>query len=108
MARVVDRFVQTITRFPNVQETEGDMFGERSFRVSGKEFLHVHGSSTLHLLLPREVKAEAIARGQAREHPYAPQSRHGGNSPAAGGPAPGGSETGQAVLRLRMALGNRP
>jgi len=74
MARIVDLFVEGITRFPDVQETEGDMFGERSFRVGGREFLHVHGSSTLHILLPTEVKAEAMARGQANQHPYAPRS----------------------------------
>jgi hypothetical protein len=74
IARVIDLFVQQITTLPDVQETEGDRFGERSFRVGGREFLHVHGSSTLHILLPPEVKAEAMAQGQARQHPYAPQS----------------------------------
>lgn len=74
MASVIDLFVQEITRCPDVLETEGDMFGERSFRVGGREFLHIHGNSTLHILLSREVKAEAIARGQARQHPYSPRS----------------------------------
>ncbi len=74
MARVIDLFVQEIKRFPDVQETEGDRFGERSFRVGGREFLHVHGSSTLHILLPTKVKAEIIARGQAHQHPYAPRT----------------------------------
>jgi hypothetical protein len=74
MSRVIDLFVQEITRLPDVQETEGERFGERSFRVGGREFLHLHGSSTVHILLPPEVKAEAMAQGQAHQHPYAPRS----------------------------------
>ncbi len=57
--------------FPGVQETEGDMFGERSFRIAGREFLHLHGSA-VHMVLPRDVKAKAMAEGRATEHPYAP------------------------------------
>lgn len=68
--RPVDQFVAGIMVFPDVQETEGDMFGERSFRVEGREFLHLHGSA-VHMLLPREVKAKAIAEGRATDHPYA-------------------------------------
>jgi len=74
MASVMDLFVQEIARFPDTQETVGDRFGERSFRVGGREFLHIHGNSTLHILLSREVKAEAIAYGQAHQHPWAPRS----------------------------------
>ena len=59
---------------PGVEEAEGDMAGERSFRVGGREFLHVHGSSLLHIGLTREQKAAAIAAGEARAHPYAPNS----------------------------------
>lgn len=59
---------------PEVQEAEGDMAGERSFQVDGREFLHVHGSSLLHIGLTREQKAAAIAAGEARPHPYAPNS----------------------------------
>jgi hypothetical protein len=71
---VADLFVQEITRFPDVQETRGDMFGERSFRVGGREFLHIHEPSIVHMLLSKEAKAEAIARGLAHQHPYAPRS----------------------------------
>jgi Family of unknown function (DUF5519) len=67
-------FAQEITRFPDVQETRGDMFGERSFRVGGREFLHIHGPSTLHMLRSKETKAEAMARGLAHQHPCAPWS----------------------------------
>ena len=35
MASVMDLFVQEIARLPDIQETEGDRFGERSFRVGG-------------------------------------------------------------------------
>src|SRR5947209_20357191 len=59
---------------PDVEETVGDMVGERSFRVDGREFLHVHGASLLHISLTREQKAAAIAAGEARTHPYAPHS----------------------------------
>ena len=59
---------------PEVEEAEGDMAGERSFRVHGREFLHVHGASLLHIGLTREQKAAAIASGEARPHPYAPNS----------------------------------
>ncbi len=74
MVSITDRFRAEILRLPKVQEAEGDMFGERSFRVGGREFLHIHGRSTLHILLPKEVKAEALAKGQAYQHPYAPRS----------------------------------
>lgn len=70
-ARAVDRFVAEILGFPGVEEAEGDMYGERSFRVGGREFLHLHGS-VVHMLLPREVKARAMAEGRISEHPYAP------------------------------------
>jgi hypothetical protein len=59
---------------PEVEEAEGDMAGERSFRVHGREFLHVHGASLLHIGLTREQKAAAIAAGEARAHPHAPNS----------------------------------
>jgi len=71
---VTDIFIEQIMWFPGVQETRGEMFGERSFRIDGREFLHVHGRSTLHLLLSMEAKSEAIARGLAHQHPYAPRS----------------------------------
>jgi Luciferase len=71
---VTDIFIEKIMWFPGVQETRGEMFGERSFRIDGREFLHVHGRSTLHLLLSMEAKSEAIARGLAHQHPYAPRS----------------------------------
>jgi hypothetical protein len=59
---------------PEVVEAEGDMAGERSFRVHGREFLHVHGAALLHIGLTREQKAAAIAAGEARPHPYTPNS----------------------------------
>ncbi len=74
MTNVMDVFVQAITKFHDVQETEGDMHGERSFKVGSQEFLHIHGNAKLHILLSREVKAEAIAGGQAHQHPYSPRS----------------------------------
>lgn len=74
MACVMDLFVQEISEFPDTKETEGDRFAERSFRVGGREFLHIHGSSTLHILLSTGVKAEAMASGQAQQHPFAPRS----------------------------------
>ena len=70
----MDLFVREIIRFPDIQETEGELYGERSFRVGGKEFLHIHGSATLHMLLSRGIKAEALAHGWAHQHPYAPRS----------------------------------
>ena len=71
---VTDLFVEQIMWFPGVQETRGEMFGERSFRIEGREFLHVHGRSTLHVLLSMEAKSEAMARGLVHQHPYAPRS----------------------------------
>jgi hypothetical protein len=59
---------------PDVEETVGDMVGERSFRVGGREFLHVHGRAVLHIALTREQKAAALAAGEARTHPYSPNS----------------------------------
>jgi hypothetical protein len=59
---------------PDVEEAEGDMAGERSFRVEGREFLHVHGAALFHIGLSREQKAVALAAGEARTHPYAPHS----------------------------------
>ncbi|HEU5318619.1 MAG TPA: luciferase family protein [Chloroflexota bacterium] len=57
-----------------VEEAVGDMVGERSFRVGGREFLHVHGRAVLHIALTREQKAAALAAGEARVHPYSPRS----------------------------------
>ncbi len=72
--RPTDVLLQELLARPGVIEAEGDMMGERSFQVEGREFLHLHGSSTLHIHLSREEKATAIAAGEAREHPYAPRS----------------------------------
>ncbi len=74
MPGVIERFLKGIMALPGVAEGEGDMFGERSFQVGGREFLHVHGSSTLHILLGKEAKAKALAEGRAHQHPYAPRT----------------------------------
>jgi hypothetical protein len=66
--------IQELLAFPGVEETEGDMMGERSFRIGGREFMHLHGASLLHIGLTREQKAAALAAGEARPHPYAPNS----------------------------------
>lgn len=63
-----------VLALPGVEETTGDMAGERSIRLHGREFVHVHGRSLLHIHLTREEKAAALASGEAREHPYAPRS----------------------------------
>jgi hypothetical protein len=68
------RLLEELLARPDVEETEGDMVGERSLRVGGREFLHVHGASLLHISLTREQKAAAVASGEARVHPYAPRS----------------------------------
>ena len=65
---------EELLALPDVVEVEGDMVGERSFRVNGREFLHVHGAALLHIGLTREQKATAIANGEARPNPYAPRS----------------------------------
>src|SRR6266542_4627990 len=69
-----DVLLRELLALPDVEEAVGDMVGERSFRVHGREFLHVHGTSLLHIGLTREQKAAAIAAGEARPHPYAPNS----------------------------------
>src|SRR5262245_26349968 len=69
-----DALLAELLSLPDVEEAEGDMAGERSVRVGGREFLHVHGASLLHIGLTREQKAVAIAAGVARQHPYAPRS----------------------------------
>jgi hypothetical protein len=69
-----DDLLDELRALPGVAEAPGDMAGERSFRVRGREFLHVHGTSLLHIGLTREQKAAAVARGDARPHPYAPRS----------------------------------
>lgn len=66
--------LEELLALPDVEEAEGDMMGERSYRVDGREFLHVHGAALLHISLTREQKATAIADGEARPHPYAPRS----------------------------------
>ncbi len=71
--RLIDRFVEQLMKWPGVQEVTGDNLGERSLRVGGREFLHIHGDSTLHIQLTKEVKAEVLAKGQAEQHPYAPR-----------------------------------
>ena len=69
-----DVLIHELLARPNVAEAAGDMMGERSFRVKGQEFLHLHGRSTLHLHLSQEEKAAAIDAGEARQHPFAPRS----------------------------------
>ena len=71
---LTDLFIEQIMWFPGVQETQGEMFGERSFRIEGREFLHIHGRSTVHVLVSMEAKSEGMARGLAHQHPYAPRS----------------------------------
>jgi Luciferase len=68
------RLLEELLARPDVEEAEGDMAGERSLRVGGREFLHVHGAALLHISLTREQKAAAVASGEARVHPYAPRS----------------------------------
>lgn len=72
-APLVEAFVEAVLAFPEVYETEGDIAGERSFRVGRREFLHVHGPA-LHIVLPREAKEEALAAGKAERHPVVPRS----------------------------------
>src|SRR5262245_50957866 len=72
--RPTDVLLEELLARPEVEEAKGDMVGERSFRFGGREFLHVHGSSLLHIGLTREQKAAAMAAGDARVHPYAPNS----------------------------------
>ncbi len=67
--RLIDRFVEQLMKWPGVQEVTGDNLGERSLRVGGREFLHTHGDSTLHIQLTKDVKAEVLAKGQAEQHP---------------------------------------
>src|SRR5688572_8813744 len=69
-----ETLIRELLALPGVEETEGDMMGERSFRVGGREFMHVHGASLLHIGLTREQKAAVLAAGDARSHPYAPNS----------------------------------
>ena len=69
-----ETLLQELLALPDVEEAEGDMMGERSFRVGGREFMHLHGASLLHIGLTREQKAAALAAGDARAHPYAPNS----------------------------------
>ncbi len=68
-------FIEQVMWFPEVQETESEAFNEQSFRIEGREFLYVQGNLRLHLLLSKKTKALAIARGLARQNPFAPQSR---------------------------------
>jgi hypothetical protein len=72
--RPVEILIGELLAHPDVAEAAGDMMGERSFQVVGREFMHLHGSSTLHVHLSREEKEAAIAAGEARQHPYAPRS----------------------------------
>jgi hypothetical protein len=71
---LTDLFIEQVMWFPGVRETESEAFNERSFRIEGRVFLRVHGNSRLHLLLSRKTKALAIARGLARQNPFAPRS----------------------------------
>jgi hypothetical protein len=62
MARVMDLFVQEIARLPDIQETEGDRFGERSFRVGGREFLHIHGNCAIVPVTPDRFATRVASR----------------------------------------------
>ena len=97
---LTDLFIEQIMWFPGVQETQGEMFGERSFRNRGQG-ISPH---------PRafDCACPGFDGGQVRGYgarvgsstPLRSTKRHGGIAPAQGGPAPGGARIGQAILRL--------
>ncbi|HEV2121779.1 MAG TPA: luciferase family protein [Chloroflexota bacterium] len=51
----------------------GETSGERLLQANSREFLHVHGTSLIHIYLTHEEKPAAITRGDARQHPFAPR-----------------------------------
>lgn len=69
---VAELFIEHVKWFPGVEETRGEIFGERSLRIEGRAFLCVHECSTICLLLSTEAKAEAMKRGLAQQHPCGP------------------------------------
>jgi hypothetical protein len=71
---VSDIFIEEIMRLPGVRETQGEILCERSFRIEDSELLHIHGRSTVHVLFGIATKSEAIARGLAHQHHFAPRN----------------------------------
>lgn len=69
-ARSAD-IVAEVASWPDVEVGEG-RFGSTRFMVGRRELGHLHGSSTLDLPLPKRLKAELIARGEAEPHRFTP------------------------------------
>ena len=51
---------------------EEGRFGSTRFMVGRRELGHLHGDSLLDMPLPPAMKAELIARGEARQHRWTP------------------------------------
>ena len=99
--------VEEVASWPQVELEEG-RFGSTRFLVGRRELGHLHGSSTLDVPLPKRLKAELIARGDAVAHPFAPAES---GWVRIGVEQPGARERALAILRERhehaLSLGSR-
>jgi Luciferase len=61
--------IDNVATWEGVTLEEG-RFGSTRFMVGRRELGHVHGDSVLDMPLPKALKAELIARGEARQHRF--------------------------------------
>jgi hypothetical protein len=53
----------------------GEAAGDPEAFLAGREFAHIHPDGSLHVTLPTEEAAEAVARGWAEWHPWVDDGR---------------------------------
>ena len=59
--------IDEVAGWPGIELAEG-RFGSTRFMVGRRELGHLHGTTVLDMPLPKPLKAELIARGEAIQH----------------------------------------
>jgi hypothetical protein len=63
--------VDEVAGWPGIELAEG-RFGSTRFMVGRRELGHLHGTTVLDMPLPKPLKAELIASGEAIQHRWTP------------------------------------
>jgi hypothetical protein len=69
-----ERITHEVGAWPGVEVDTGEL-GEVAFKVSGREFGHVHGDHVVHFSFPRTTWDELRAAGRIEPHPVFPDKR---------------------------------
>ncbi len=67
------KIAETVTTWPGI-ETSPHRFGGVEFRVGRREIGHVHGDTLVDIPVPRKVRDELVAAGEAQPHHVLPES----------------------------------